>query len=133
MKAFDIDAIDLAKEMVITVRIKNIARFTFRCWLVKLLVILADFIAPFSIVFDEDTWEPWLAYCPYCARDFATRKPRANIERHFLVHCHHCDRQCLARVTGGIAEIMIDTECDYGCHFTEPYGFVPQADCPIHD
>ena len=24
-------------------------------------------------------------------------------------------------------------ECDMACGYTEPYGFVPEADCPIHD
>ena len=24
-------------------------------------------------------------------------------------------------------------ECGYACAWTEPYGFVPEADCPIHD
>ena len=24
-------------------------------------------------------------------------------------------------------------DCDYGCDWVSPYGFVPEAGCPIHD
>ena len=24
-------------------------------------------------------------------------------------------------------------DCDYNCSYTEPYGFVPEAGCPVHD
>jgi len=24
-------------------------------------------------------------------------------------------------------------ECDYACGYVEPYGWVPEADCPVHD
>jgi hypothetical protein len=24
-------------------------------------------------------------------------------------------------------------ECDRACRYSEPYGWVPEADCPIHD
>jgi len=24
-------------------------------------------------------------------------------------------------------------ECDYECHYVEPYGWVPEAGCPVHD
>ena len=24
-------------------------------------------------------------------------------------------------------------KCDNNCHYTEKYGFVPEADCPVHD
>lgn len=23
--------------------------------------------------------------------------------------------------------------CDYACHYTEPYGWVPECGCPVHD
>ncbi len=26
-----------------------------------------------------------------------------------------------------------EIECWNGCGFTEPYGWVPEADCPVHD
>lgn len=25
------------------------------------------------------------------------------------------------------------SECGFACAFVEPYGWVPEADCPIHD
>jgi len=25
------------------------------------------------------------------------------------------------------------TDCGYECGYVEPYGFVPEADCPVHD
>lgn len=25
------------------------------------------------------------------------------------------------------------SDCDYACDWIYPYGFVPEADCPIHD
>lgn len=24
-------------------------------------------------------------------------------------------------------------ECDHECHYTEPYGWVPECGCPVHD
>ena len=24
-------------------------------------------------------------------------------------------------------------KCDYACEYVEPYGWVPEADCPVHD
>jgi len=24
-------------------------------------------------------------------------------------------------------------DCGYGCDFVKPYGFVPEAECPVHD
>jgi hypothetical protein len=24
-------------------------------------------------------------------------------------------------------------ECDCACRYTEPFGWVPEADCPVHD
>lgn len=26
-----------------------------------------------------------------------------------------------------------DQPCDHACEFTQPYGWVPEADCPVHD
>ena len=28
---------------------------------------------------------------------------------------------------------MVEYNCGYACGFTEPYGFVPEAGCPVHD
>lgn len=28
---------------------------------------------------------------------------------------------------------MVEYNCGYACGFTEPYGFVPEGGCPIHD
>lgn len=28
---------------------------------------------------------------------------------------------------------LLTSECGLNCGYTEPYGFVPEADCPIHD
>ena len=26
-----------------------------------------------------------------------------------------------------------DVHCGYACEYVAPYGFVPEADCPVHD
>ncbi len=30
-------------------------------------------------------------------------------------------------------EFQSEAWCGYGCDWVYPYGFVPEADCPIHD
>lgn len=30
-------------------------------------------------------------------------------------------------------ESILKDACPAECHFQEPYGFVPEADCPVHD
>lgn len=30
-------------------------------------------------------------------------------------------------------ENILKDACPYSCGFQEPYGFVPEADCPVHD
>ena len=34
---------------------------------------------------------------------------------------------------GGQWAISPDEECGRVCHYATPYGFVPEADCPVHD
>lgn len=29
--------------------------------------------------------------------------------------------------------LVFDTSCSYACGYQEPYGFVPEDGCPIHD
>ena len=32
-----------------------------------------------------------------------------------------------------VRSLFTPCDCGYGCDWVSPYGFVPEADCPIHD
>jgi len=32
-----------------------------------------------------------------------------------------------------LRELLFPCKCGYSCGYTYPYGFVPEAGCPIHD
>jgi len=43
------------------------------------------------------------------------------------------DLQSYDYIADGISYTPGTAKCGYDCHLTEKYGFVPEADCPIHD
>lgn len=130
MATIDLDARELAREIV--VRVTHIGEFTWRARVALWLLKLAQAIAPFQIEMFEHIGEPCLLYCPYCGLEFATY---IILERETDTKlCLHCGRQCFIVGDGGEAKVVRHPEpCDFGCGFTEPYGFVPEAGCPIHD
>lgn len=81
-----------------------------------------------------------LLACPWCAHRGSIETPIQPLET--VVSCSWCKRQIL--VAGSPEKPYafnpmmphageIKPVCKFGCHFTEPYGFVPMAGCPTHD
>ena len=135
----DCDAIDLAKRITVEVKFKHLTRWRWRMTLACWLMSLASWLGCFGkiVFFGETEGEPWLYYCPHCKRDFNGVKPDKPLV--MVVTCPHCGYQSLV---GGSAEEprIVDPDqlpngivCSYGCHYEEPYGFVPMAGCPVHD
>jgi DNA-directed RNA polymerase subunit RPC12/RpoP len=140
MEKNEVDTKEIVRQnvmMVVTLRRFN--QWQFRLWIASLLARLAAWIAWMGIEFEgiEET-EPWLYYCPRCGKDIAGRKPFKPMT--MWVGCPHCNFQSL--VVGDIDEpYLLDPKaieddtvlCIHGCHYHEPYGFVPMGGCPIHD
>jgi len=103
------------------------------CWLMS----FASWLGSFGkVVFKEE--KPWRYYCPHCRGVFEDERPsKPGV---LVVKCPDCGYQSLV---GGSEDkwytINPDrlrdgaTLCSHGCHYAEPYGFVPMGDCPIHD
>ena len=82
--------------------------------------------------------KPWRYYCPRCRGVFEGKTP--SKPGLLVVRCPDCGYQSLV---GGSEDkwytinpdrLQDDVElCSYGCHYEEPYGFVPMAGCPVHD
>lgn len=134
----DIDVGSATKGVTVEIRLIGVNRFKWRLNIASFFVGLASVIAPITITLKKDIHEPWLYYCPKCRRDIAYVKPEKPLT--MTIACPHCNYQSLV---GGTLEkpyllnpdlLADDFEpCKYGCHFQEPYGFVPMAGCPIHD
>ncbi len=84
--------------------------------------------------------KPVVILCPWCGHRITTRflvRPLVTV-----LKCKGCRRQVLVGGTlrhpyainpAQLTEKGHRALCSYGCHFAEPYGFVPMAGCPIHD
>lgn len=131
---FDIkDLMD--KKVTLQVRLKRSTEYYWRVRLALLLCRLASKIAQFSFeLIIEKPLSPWLYYCKRCGRDIAGYKP--DFAQYLVVGCPYCYYQSLViGDEGSFTYIEPETLDMYvcECHFAEPYGFVPEADCPIHD
>ncbi len=54
------------------------------------------------------------------------------------VHISHSESQTAGKkndyyITLAQLERILEKSCPGECHFTVPYGFVPEAGCPVHD
>lgn len=73
-------------------------------------------------------------FCGECPMLSVTEKNQKRGEKHF---CKKYNRQVFHM--GLHPKIVRDPECDeplacgYSCGYQEPYGFVPEAGCPVHD
>lgn len=47
--------------------------------------------------------------------------------------CDHCGRSFFVHVPAQEDMLNENEECGRSCHVHEVYGFVPEADCPVHD
>jgi Zn finger protein HypA/HybF involved in hydrogenase expression len=127
-----LDALETAGQVTLTVVITHYRKMKWRVMLAIHLIKLADFVSPVKIEIIERIGEPCLYNCPYCGWEFASHFiPGKN---HTTANCPHCNRQSFVIIEGDGAHTVRDPQpCDYGCEFIEPYGFVPEAECPIHD
>jgi DNA-directed RNA polymerase subunit RPC12/RpoP len=83
-------------------------------------------------------WSQYIYRCPKCGQEFNGEKP--NKPGTLCLACPHCNYQSLVigdadkpyLLNPGVLKDGIEL-CSYGCHYAEPYGFVPMAGCPIHD
>lgn len=79
-----------------------------------------------------------LSPCPFCGGEEVIFNSGGHDLFHQCVECrakgpsHLGDgvfRSWNTRVASSIAEV----DCGNACGYQEPYGFVPEADCPVHD
>lgn len=75
----------------------------------------------------------WTFHCPYCHRQTIGRIVRNGL---FTQRCQQCGRVFPALggwESGGRARAIYHPDCDQGCTFMEPYGWVISADCTLHN
>ena len=68
----------------------------------------------------------WRTRCPHCDQLIAWQ---ANADSLAIVKCPGCHRQFPARD----GQVVDPGPCEFACGYAEPYGFVPEAGCPVHD
>lgn len=88
------------------------------------------------------TWHPawfmpvfkiWLRYWMDAPRRYkAYQNALAQIGRYTTPGAPVDKVACVVTINK-IAEIIESIECGYDCDYEKPYGFVPEAGCPIHD
>ena len=123
-----VDLNHVAKDVKVEVRIRLLgkAKFRLRMALMTWILKLAALVSPFDMRVCTDVTEPILFYCPFCGRGVVGR---VIMHRAESVTCEHCGRQSVVKR----GKLIHDEPCDYECGVAEPYGFVPEADCPVHD
>jgi len=126
MMRCDLDINEMAGNIRIEIVVSGMPKFRLKLWLFGLFVWLARLFSPFDLQVVEEEGEPALLFCPYCGRE--------NVERVMpgpdYFQCHHC--RCQYMVLDGKVQAS-PRPCDYGCGFEEPFGYVPEAGCPVHD
>ena len=78
--------------------------------------------------------------CVWCGNRESIKLPFRPLKTVFM--CSYCNRQNLVIGRPGkpyalnpalLTTAGLRAVCSHGCDFIEPYGFVPSADCPVHD
>ena len=72
-------------------------------------------------------------YCPYCKQATWGVIVQNGL---FTQSCQNCKRTFLAMAgtdMPGRARAVHHPDCDQGCGYHEPYGWVISADCTVHD
>lgn len=55
-------------------------------------------------------------------------------EKNYPEHtAHNACHNVICDCHKGVSEVPGTANCGFDCHFQEPYGFVPEAGCRIHD
>jgi len=120
----------VARDVKVEVRLRMVgmARFRLRLALMTAILKLAAWISPFDMRVFTDIAEPFLFYCPFCHREINCQVVMARAES---VICSHCGKQSVVK----LGDLIHDEPCpgDYECGIAEPFGFVPEDGCPVHD
>ncbi len=137
-----VDGEQLARSVVMRVVVKRTGRLRFRRWLMLRALEFARWAGPADIRLSiDDHGELVLLTCPFCGHHDAEQLPEKGV---WYPRCGYCGWQYMVRdmqVVEGqtsdrtAADRPLRKDCSPGCHcgFVEPYGFVPEAGCPIHD
>lgn len=124
--SIELDVMKSASEIGLEVSIVNLDRFIWRSRVLDWILRFAKIVSPFDLRIIESDEKPLLLYCPYCGRDNAKRLGDGI----WYPRCNHCGQQFMVRNY----EVVKDPEpCENECHYCKPYGFVPEAGCPVHD
>ena len=87
-------------------------------------------LAPLDFVSSCDSaylWPcAWDLDCPSCGQRVTWTADAGSLA---IVKCQHCHCQFPARD----GQVVDPGPCDFACGYVEPYGFVPEAGCPVHD
>lgn len=132
-EAIKVSAKDVAKRMTLSIEVKGLATWKWQVWIAMRIIEFGAWLAWLNVSF-EDFRKPRIYYCKNCRKDFAGVSP--NTGEDLIVCCSHCHYQYLVRQgMDGEARYVWPNEitCGYECDFEEPYGFVPEAGCPVHD
>ena len=124
-----LDGERLARNVTMRVVVKRTGRLRLRRWLMLRALEFARWVGPARVILSvDDHGEPVLLTCPFCGRQNAEQLPEKGI---WYPRCGHCGRQYMVRD----AQVVKPEEepCRCECHRVEPYGFVPEAGCPVHD
>lgn len=82
----------------------------------------------------------FLFRCLKCGTEFVRKGDWDGCRLGSMVACDGCGYQYM--VAGSYSQKYLvnpnalkgDAElCQFGCHYQEPYGFVPMIGCPVHD
>lgn len=123
----EVDINEVIRGTVVEVKVKGLRRFRWRVRAAGWFLDLARLFAPFDLRVVPDGEEPCLLYCPYCGRENSLSLP----DKVMWPRCRHCGRQFMVRHREAVKE---PEPCDYdGCGYCEPYGWVPECGCPVHD
>ena len=126
--AIDVDLREAAKGVKVVVVLRGLRVVKVRMALATVFLRLARLVAPFDLRVEKDPSEPMLLYCPYCGHETVHELPPKGIR---WPSCGWCGRQFMVRDGEAVKEPP-PCDCD-GCGRCEPYGWVPEDGCPVHD
>lgn len=113
--------------MKMTVKIRRYHEWSIRLWVGLQLIRLAAWLAWFGL---EEEENDFFYDCPNCRRRVGYDLSPADGE--VIIACSFCSYQVLMFFRSPIFASK-EYECEHGCGWEEPYGFVSMDDCPIHD
>ena len=129
-QATGLDMMELSQNVIITRKLQRMRKWTLRVRVGVTLLRFACWVLPFGVEIIEAK-EPWLFYCPCCKMETSGE----ILGSLFTQLCQKCNRTFLALSydVGNKARAIQHPDCNQGCHYAEPFGWVVSADCARHD